>query len=119
MKTMSMLDHVHFRDENPIADPLYVDKDGRILLFSLKPGQSIVEHNVPHSPFYVVVLKGAGIFTDGNDSEERLGPNSLLIFDPSENHSVRALDEELVFVGILHGVPTMREDRVGGDLGRT
>ena len=118
MRTMQLLDNLKFQEENPVADPLYVDKDGRILRFCLKPQQSIVEHSVPTSPFYVVVLKGRGIFTDGSGREESMGPNSLMVFDPGENHTVRALDEELVFVGFLHGVPGMREDRVGGELGR-
>ncbi len=39
--------------------------------------------------------------SDGN--EQQFGPNSLLVFDPGENHLIRALDEELVFVGFLHG----------------
>lgn len=119
MKATQLMDNVKFREENPVADPLYVDKDGRILLFCLKPGQSIVEHDVPHSPFYVVVLKGRGLFTDGSGQEHPVAPNMLLVFDSGEKHTVRALDEELIFVGVLHGVASMREDRVGGELGRS
>jgi len=119
MRTMQLLDDLKFQDENPVADPIYVDKDGRILRFCLKPQQSIVEHSVPHSPFYVVVLKGRGIFTDGSGRAETMEPNSLMVFDPGESHSVRALDEELVFVGFLHGAQGMREGRVGGELGRS
>jgi mannose-6-phosphate isomerase-like protein (cupin superfamily) len=33
----------------------------------------------------------------------QLGPNSLLIFEPGERHSIRAEDEDLVFVAFLHG----------------
>ncbi|MEO8288292.1 MAG: hypothetical protein ABI670_17850 [Chloroflexota bacterium] len=29
-------------------------------------------------------------------------------------HTVRAMDEDLVFVGFLHGVPSNISDRVGG-----
>jgi quercetin dioxygenase-like cupin family protein len=70
----------------------------------LKPGQSIREHNAPNSPFFVVVLQGKGIFAGGDGIEQTLGPNTLLIFDPGENHFIRGLDE-LVFVGFLHEVP--------------
>jgi quercetin dioxygenase-like cupin family protein len=50
------------------------------------------------------VLKGEGRFAGGDGKEQRLGPNSLLIFAQGENHQMRALDEELVFIGFLQGV---------------
>jgi quercetin dioxygenase-like cupin family protein len=115
---MQLLDKLEFRDKNPEAQPLYVDKDGRALRFMLKPGKSIKEHNAPDSPFYAVVLKGKGMFAGGDQKEELFGPNSLLIFDPGENHSIRALDEELVFVGFLHGAPSNVSEKVGGMIGR-
>ncbi len=117
MRTMQLLDELKFKENEPSAEPLLVDKDGRILRFCLQPHQHIVAHSVPHSPFYVVVLKGQGVFTDGNGKEEQIGPNSLMVFDPGEKHSVRALDEYLVFVGFLLGVPGTREERVGGRMG--
>jgi quercetin dioxygenase-like cupin family protein len=113
-----MLENLQFQDRNPDADPLLVDKDVRILRFSLRPRQVIAEHTVPHSPFYVVVLKGHGVFTDGSGKETRVRPNDLLVFEPGESHAVRAEDEELVFVGFLQSAPGMREGRVGGELGR-
>lgn len=118
MRSMQLLDELKFKEDDPVAEPLLVDKNGRVLRFCLQPHQSIVEHNVPQSPFYVVVLKGQGIFTDESGKEEQFGPNSLMVFDPGENHSVRALDEELVFVGFLHGVPGTREERIGGTMGQ-
>lgn len=104
MKTMPLLDGLAFHDKNANAQPLFVDPQGRILRFTLKPGQSIREHNAPHSPFYGVVLKGEGMFAGGDGKEQRLGPNSLVIFAQGENHQIRALDEELVFIGFLQGV---------------
>jgi quercetin dioxygenase-like cupin family protein len=80
----------------------------------LKPGQSIEEHNAPSSPFYVVVIKGRGMFSGADGVEREFGPDAILIFDKSENHTVRALDEELVFVGFLHGVEGTRPGKVGG-----
>jgi hypothetical protein len=76
----------------------------------LQPGQQITEHSVPHSPFYVVVLKGHGMFAANGEPEQAFGPNSLLIFDPGEVHTARALDEELVFIGFLQGAADMRPD---------
>jgi quercetin dioxygenase-like cupin family protein len=118
MRTTNLLESVVFDEQSAKADPLYVDKYGRAIRFALKPGQSIKEHNAPNSPFYVVVLKGQGMFAGGDAKEQCFGPNALLIFDPKENHSIRALDEELVFVGFLHGAPSNVSEKKGGRLGR-
>ena len=105
MKTYPLLDNLTYRDQNPIAEPLSVDGQGRVLRFMLQPGQSIREHQVPSSPFFVVVLQGQGVFTGAEGAELTVGPDTLITFAPGEKHSVRALDEALVFVGILHSVP--------------
>ena len=119
MRTTQLLEALEFHEPAPYAQPLYVDEHGRVLRFTLKPGQSISEHDAPHSPFYVVVLKGRGAFAGDDGKDQQFGPNALLIFDPGECHTVRALDQELVFVGFLHGVPGTRPGYVGGELGRT
>ena len=104
MKTTNLSGNWKFSDKGPHAEPLFADKNGRVILFTLKLGQSIREHQAPSSPFYVVVLSGKGVFAGGDGKEQTVGPNYLLLFDPGEEHSIRAL-EELVFVGFLHGVP--------------
>ncbi len=104
MQSINLLDSETFSDKHSHAEPLHVDKDGRVILFTLKPGQTISEHQAPSSPFYVVILSGQGVFTGGDGVEHRVGPNTLLVFSPGENHSVRALNENLAFVGFLHGV---------------
>ncbi len=104
MQSIDLGNATEFHDQNPYAKPLHVDQNGRALLFALHAGQSIKEHNVPSSPFYVVILKGKGIFTGGNGREQTFGPGTLLVFDPGEPHAVRAI-EELVFLSFLHGVP--------------
>ena len=81
-----------------------MDKNGRAILFTLRPGQTIAEHHAPSSPFYVIILSGQGVFTGGNGLEQTIGSNMLLVFDPGENHTVRALHDDLVFIGFLHGV---------------
>ncbi len=118
MKTAHLLEKLEFHDSHPYAQPLLVDDQGRIIRFMLKAGQSIREHSVPHSPFYVIILQGHGIFTDATGQEQPVSPNMLLIFDPAENHSVIATDEDLIFIGILHSVPSARSGVVGGELGR-
>lgn len=105
MKIEKLMENWEFKEKNPYAQPLFVARDGRILRFALRPGQVVREHNAPHSPVYVVVLKGEGMFAGVDGKEQLFGPNSLIIFEAGENHSIRALDEDLVFVTFLHGVP--------------
>jgi quercetin dioxygenase-like cupin family protein len=105
MLSFQLNDAPIFHDNNPYAEPLFVDKWGRVLRFALKPGQSVREHTAPHSPVYVMVLQGTGQFSGGDNLEHTHGPGSLLIFEPGEVHAIRAGDEDLVFVALLHGAP--------------
>lgn len=104
MKIFHLLDNWQFDEKRPHAEPLHVDQNGRVILFTLKPGQTIREHNAPSSPFYAVVLQGRGVFSGGDGLEQSLGPNTLLLFEPAEQHKIQAIDE-LVFIGFLHGAP--------------
>lgn len=103
MKTVQLLENLEFHNQNPYAQPLHVTKTGRILRFTLKPGQEVVKHSAPDSPVYLVVLQGNGYFAGGDGQEKQFGPNSLLIFEPGEAHAIRAGDEEVVFTAFLHG----------------
>ena len=105
MKAIQLFDHVRFNESNPHSEPLHVDANGRALLFALRPGQTVREHNAPHSPVNIVVLKGHGFFAGGDKKESLLGPNTLLLIAPGESHTIRAVDEDLVFLLILHGAP--------------
>ncbi|MCB0204777.1 MAG: cupin domain-containing protein [Anaerolineae bacterium] len=105
MQSVALHDNLVFHDKDPYAEPLFVDKTGRILRFTLKPGQAVVEHTAPSSPVYLVVLEGAGLFSGGDGQEQRFGPGSLLIFDVGEKHAIRAESEPLVFLAFLHGAP--------------
>ncbi|MBP9676895.1 MAG: hypothetical protein KBD67_09180 [Anaerolineaceae bacterium] len=108
MKTANLMENLRFGDKNPHAEPFHVDEDGRAILFTLKPGQTIREHNAPSSPFFAVVLRGRGAFSGADGFERICGPNTLLVFNAGETHAVRAIDE-LVFIGILHGVPMEKQ----------
>jgi quercetin dioxygenase-like cupin family protein len=109
MLTFSTHDNLVFHDKNPYAEPLVVNAEGRILRFMLKPGQSVVEHTAPHSPVYIMVIQGTGRFSGGEGQETRLGPGSLLVFEPNEPHAIHAEDESLVFVAFLHGAPITQQ----------
>src|SRR5512138_2283798 len=101
MQSVNLLENTNFSDKHSHAEPLHVDKNGRAILFTLKPGQSIAEHQAPSSPFYVVVLSGRGIFSGGDGVEHTFGPNTLLVFEPGETHAVRAQGTDLTFIGFL------------------
>lgn len=94
-----------FYDRDPFAQPLFVDKTGRILRFMLQPGQSVVEHTAPHSPVYIVVVTGTGLFSGAEGEPQPFGPGALLVFEPGEPHAIHAQEEPLVFVAFLHGAP--------------
>lgn len=110
MKSSNLLEQLEFHDADPFAEPLLVNSEGRILRWMLKPGQSIMKHRVPSSPFYAIILKGRGMFASNEEPEQEFGPNTLLIFETNEAHTVRALDEELIFVGFLQAVPGTQPD---------
>jgi len=107
METFQLLHDLEFHENHPYAEPLLVSKTGRILRFTLRPGQVVREHSAPHSPVYIVVLQGTGLFAGADGREHEFGPNTLLTFEPGEQHAVRTLDEELVFVAFLHEAPKL------------
>ena len=118
MKSKQLLVDLEFHDAVPFAQPILVDQYSRILRWMLKPGQQIAEHKVPDSPFYVVILKGRGMFAGQDGQEQEYGPHSLLIFEQGELHTLRALDKELIFISFLQGKDDMGSERTGGEIGR-
>jgi len=104
MKTLPLLTELSFDEKRPHAEPLLFDNSGRVLRFSLKPGQCVREHCAPHSPVHIVVLVGKGMFAGEDGHEHLLGVGELVVFEAGELHRVRALDEDLVFVAFLHKV---------------
>ncbi len=94
-----------------IAKPLLVEESGRVLRFTLQPNQGIEEHCAPHSPIHIVVLEGKGMFAGEDGHEVLLGPNALAVFGTGEVHTVRSLEEKLVFVAFLHKVEGIPEPK--------
>lgn len=118
MKSIALLDNLVFED-NPNAQPLLVNADSRIIRFSLKPGQVVKEHTAPSSPLYIVVLKGRGLFSGGDGKKMEFGPNSLLVFEKAEPHSIEALQDELVFLIFLKSMSdSIPSENAGGLLGK-
>lgn len=115
MKVSPLLEGLTFDERRPRSEPLLVDDSGRVLRFSLLPGQQIKEHCAPHSPVHILVLKGQGMFAGKDGRETLLGPDSLVVYEAGELHSVRALDRELVFVALLHKVEKQVLDKTTHD----
>lgn len=105
MKSLSLLENVKFHVEAPYAEPLFVSDEARVLRFALRPGQVVQEHNAPHSPVFVTVLKGRGLFAGADGVGHSFGPNSLIVFGAGENHSIKAVNEDLVFMVLLREAP--------------
>lgn len=105
MEHVNLMEGIKFNDSHPIAQSIHADKNGRLLQFALEPGQELKEHSNSSSPVYLLILKGEGVFRGKDDSRTVAGPGSIIIYDVDEKHSVKAGDQELVFVAILHGSP--------------
>lgn len=90
------------------ARAVHADHEGRALRFALTDGEEVKQFHA-HSPTYIVVLKGEGLFRGGDGEEMAAAANSMVIFENGEEHSVRAVGGELVFVAVLHGAPDADE----------
>lgn len=96
--------NLEFPKNTPAATGLYVEPSGRALLFTLRAGEEIAEHNAPNSPLFAYILKGRGEFAGQDGQSAEFGPGTLLVFETGEDHTVRAL-EDLAFLGIMEPVP--------------
>lgn len=104
MKTLTLLDNeLVFGEHGPYAQQLLSDTIGKVVRYTLKPGQAMDETHAPFMPRYFIVMQGEGLFkTADNDSGEKVGPGSMVIFAPREDNTIQALDTDLVVVGFLH-----------------
>lgn len=105
MKSFDILNDLKFNDGHPVAESLLADKDTRLIRFSLLPGQHIKEHSSPSSTVCIIILKGRGLFSDERGDLKEYGVNTCLQYDRDENHSIQAVNEELVFLALLKGTP--------------
>jgi len=105
MESFDLMKDVEFKTEHPVAESMLVDKDTRLIRFSLLPGQSIKEHSAPSSPVHIIILEGKGLFSDGHDGMKEFGKSACIKYDQGEKHSIQAEDEKLVFVALLKGSP--------------
>lgn len=102
MKTIKLLDkELVFGDNGPYTQQLLSNQLGKVVRYTLKPGQELDETHAPFMPRYFLVVKGQGMFISEDGDEAVCGPESLVIFDPREENSIKAIDEDLVVLGFL------------------
>ncbi len=65
------------------------DEANRVILLALPAGERLSEHQV-HEHALALVLAGEVVVRAGN-TEERLGAQSLVHFEPAERHEVEAV----------------------------
>jgi len=104
MQAMNLLDNLEYRADAPSRQAVHVSPNGRIVRFALKAGQSIPPHRAANASLCILVVKGRGLFAGEDGVKREFGPGAFLVFEPGESHSIDALDEELVFIAILHGI---------------
>ena len=105
MEGFQLMNNWELYDNVPYAQPLHVSEQGRILRFTLRPGQTVKQHTPPEWPINIVIISGRGLFTGADCLPVEFGADSLVIFDTGETHSIQALDENLVFVAFMQGEP--------------
>lgn len=100
MRTIEPLEEIIFNESTAHAESLHSNEEGRALRFAFLPEQEIAAHEAPHSPIHLSILQGRGMFTGSDGVERECSEGMMVIFDSGEEHSVRALDEKLVYVAI-------------------
>lgn len=105
MKIINPNEKISFNKEHAIADPLFINKNNRLLRFSLLPCQSIKEHKSPSSPVLISIIKGRGLLWGEDGEKKQIDTNLIIIFTQNETHGISVLDEEQVFLALLHGSP--------------
>lgn len=105
MRTFNLLTDIKFNERNAHAESLHSNEEGRVLRFAFLPEQRLEAHTSPHSPVHLVVLQGRGNFAGADGVEHECSPGMMVAFDAGEGHTVRALDERLVYVAIYKENP--------------
>jgi quercetin dioxygenase-like cupin family protein len=109
MRTYDLSDGVEFNERNAHAQSLHSNEEARVLRFAFLPGQRIDSHDSPTSAVHLVILQGRGMFAGADGVERECGQGMLVAFDAGEPHTVRALDENLVYVAFYKENPATHE----------
>jgi quercetin dioxygenase-like cupin family protein len=109
MRTFELLKDISYSEKNPHAESLHSNEEGRALRFAFLPGQILHAHDAPNSPVHIIILQGRGMFTDEDGIERECSDGMMVAFDAGESHSVRALDEKLVYMAIYKENPATHQ----------
>lgn len=102
MKIINIFDNeLVFGDKGPYTQQLQSDQIGKIVRYTIKAGQELDETHAPFMPRYFMVVKGNGLFISENGAQEKVGPDSVVVFEPKEENTIQATDEDLVVIGFL------------------
>jgi quercetin dioxygenase-like cupin family protein len=83
----------------PATAVLLNTPDVRLVVFRLAPGQSVAPHQNA-STVMLTVLAGEGVLS-GADGDRQCATGDLVVYDPSEMHSMRAVDHELLLLATI------------------
>ena len=105
MRTFDLYEGTEFNARNAHAESLHSNEEGRALRFAFLPGQRLETHEALHSPVHLIILQGRGMFAGADGVERECSKGMMVAFDSGEPHTVRALDEKLVYVAIYKENP--------------
>lgn len=105
MRTVDLFADIKFSERKAHAESLHSNEEGRALRFAFLPEQELETHEAPHSPIHLVIIQGRGMFAGADGVERECSEGMLVAFDAGESHTVRALDEKLVYVAIYNENP--------------
>lgn len=89
---MEFWDLVECQVEPLKPEILGTSKEGRAVLVNLPAGEEMGDHQVRERATVVVIFGRLEIATPQGESVNG-GPGSMVVFEPSERHSVRALED--------------------------
>jgi quercetin dioxygenase-like cupin family protein len=92
-------DAVQARPDRPATALLADMPDARLVVFRIAPGQEVAPHTST-STVLLQVVSGSG-FVSGESEERRVRAGDLVVYEPSEVHGMRAVDEELVLAATI------------------
>jgi quercetin dioxygenase-like cupin family protein len=91
----------------PATSVISDQPDARLVVFRIAPGQAVAPHRNA-STVILTVLAGSGVVT-GGDSESVVSAGCVVVYEPNEQHGMRAVDEELVLVATIAPRPGARD----------
>ena len=90
----------------PATAVVHDSPDVRLLVFRLRPGQSVSPHQNA-STVLLTVLAGSGMVSDA-DSERSVVEGDMVCYEPNELHGMQATDQEFLILATIAPRPGIR-----------